>query len=169
MELRNTVEYLYYAKMLKWERSAPPLGHQALLDGTLAKNTQIERLLFILRLIAAGNEDKFYNCIAVYNRHGSGNSYISKNTKWMRDVKVLSNGWLLEGTLSLPQKQDMIQSLTKCGVSPALVACVDDFIEGKSIAQLAPNGAELLLMLSKMRDRNEIDDSEYTALASDIA
>jgi len=169
MELRNTVEYFYIAKMIQWERTAPSLGHQALLDGSLAKNTQIERLLFILRLIAAGNEDKLFNCMSAYSKHVSGNSYISKCISWMRDKKALSSGWFLESTLSLSQKNDMIQNLTKCGVSPALVACIDDFVEGKSIAEFAPNSAELSRMLAKMREKNEIDDSEYADLASDIS
>ena len=169
MELKNTVEILYYALMQRWENSAPKDRRQGLLDGDPAINSQIERLNNILNKIALGNEEKTFNGLAACYRRNDGNSYVSKDSSWMDDPKPLCNGWFVEGTISLEQKKNIVQCLTRVGISPALVACIDDFVEGKSITQFAPNGAEMQRMLAKMRERNEIDDNEYTELTRDLS
>jgi len=135
MGIKNTVEYLYLGLMARWENSAPPDRHQGLLDGKPERNTQITRLVYIIRKIAAGQSDKVYNALSVGSRRKDGNSYISKNFEWMEQPYPLSDGWYFEGCTSLVQKQDIIQALSKVDCSWALIAAIDDFVAGKSIKQ----------------------------------
>ena len=135
MSIKNTVEYLYLALMARWENYAPPDKHQGLLDGVPERNTQITRLAYIIRKIAAGQSDRVYNAVSVGSRRKDGTSYISQNFEWMEQPYPLSDGWYFEGCTSLVQKQDIIQSLSKVDCSWALIAAIDDFVAGKSIKQ----------------------------------
>ena len=49
MRLIDPVEILYLVLMSLWEKSAPPNGKQGLLDGEPERNTQISRMVYLLR------------------------------------------------------------------------------------------------------------------------
>ena len=54
----------------------------------------------------------------------------------------LSNGWHFEGCTNLDQKQAILQHLTELGLSSTLVACIDEFVAGKSIEYRIPSEDE---------------------------
>lgn len=166
MELKNTVEYLYLALMMRWESTAPKDKHLGHLNGEQTRNTQAERLAYIINKIAAGNVDSVFNALSMACRRNDGKSNIYKDSSWMLMPTPLLNGWYLEGNISLIQKQDIVQGLTKVGISPALVSCIDVFIEGKSIKSLIPSTGEEISMLNKMYKRGEIDEDDYNFLMS---
>ena len=142
MGLKNTVEYLYLALMLKWEKSAPPDRHAGILDGENTRNTQITRFAYILRKIAAGQEDRTYNKLSRHSRRNDSESYISKDPSWMIEPHPLSEGWFFEGCTSLIQKAEIIQQLTKLELSQALVNCIEDFVASNSIEKHIPSDEE---------------------------
>ena len=142
MGIKNTVEYLYLALMLRWEKSAPRDGHKSILDDEPARNTQITRMAYILKKIAAGQEDRTYQLLSQHSRRKDGNSYISKNSSWMENPYPLTDGWFFEGGTSLIQKQEILQHLTKLNLSPTLVDCIDQFVAGKSIDERMPSEIE---------------------------
>ncbi|HQU50060.1 MAG TPA: hypothetical protein PLM09_13205 [Casimicrobiaceae bacterium] len=155
MHLKDPVELLYLALMLRWERSAPPDKHQGLLDGKPERNTQISRIAYVLRKVGAGTEDHVFNTLARYTRRDDGESYISKNSSWMKEPYPLLAGWYFEGCTSLMQKQSFLQYLTKLGLSSTFVACADDFVSGKSVANYLPTDVEQEEILRKIRGREE--------------
>lgn len=142
MGIKNTVEYLYLALMLRWEKSAPPDKHQGLLDDEPARNTQITRMAYILKKIAASQEERTYQLLSRDSRRDDGKSYISQDASWMKQPYPLSGGWYFEGCTSLVQKQDILQHLTKLGLSPTLVSCIDEFVAGKNIEHCLPSEDE---------------------------
>lgn len=162
MGIENTVEYLYLTFMARWENSAPPDRHQGLLDGEPERNTQITRLVYIIRKIAAGQSDKVYSALSVGSRRKDGSSYISKSRDWMEHPYPLSDGWYFEGCTSLIQKQEIIQSLSRVSCSGALIAAIDDFVAGKSIKPhlvLDEATEELLLQIVRDDESFEIDEA----------
>lgn len=150
MGIKNTVEYFYLAQMLRWEKSAPPDRHEALLDGEPTRNTQITRMAYILKNIAAGQEDRTYQLLCRHSRRNDAKSYVSQDSSWMKEPYPLSNGWFFEGCTSLIQKHDILQHLTKLGLSSTLVDCIDEFVAGRSIEHRLPSkeDAEHILRLS---------------------
>lgn len=142
MGIKNTVEYLYLALMLRWEKSAPPDRHEGQLDDKPARNTQITRMAYILRKIAAGQEERTYQLLSRHSRRNDGKSYVSKDSSWMTEPYPLSADWFFEGCTSLVQKQDILQHLTKLNLSPYLVNCIDQFVAGKSIENCIPTDEE---------------------------
>lgn len=164
MELKNTVEVLYLALMERWESTAPKEKHLGELDGRPVRNTQAERLAYIIIKIAAGDIDRVFTALSMSSRRKDEKSNISKDSSLMLMPTALMNGWFLEGNISLLQKQDIVQGFTKVGISPALVACIDDFVEGKSIKQYYPSKDETLRMLDNMHKSNTIDDEDYEEL-----
>lgn len=149
MGLKNTVEYLYLALMLRWEKNAPPDRHAGLLDGETARNTQITRFAYILRKIAAGQAERTYNKLSRYSRRNDSESYVSKDSSWMIEPYPLSEGWFFEGCTSLVQKAEIIQQLTKFDLSQSLVNCIEDFVSGKSIEKHIPSDEEAEEILRK--------------------
>lgn len=151
--LKNTVELLYLHYMLRWQRTAPPDRHKGLLDGVSTMNSQTSRLGYVLVKIAAGDEERTYRLLAESNRRekgGHSRPYFSKDATKLVNPYPLSNGWFLEGCASLPQKHGFTQHLTKLGLSPRFVACLDDFIAGADISGYIPTleeQEELLLHL----------------------
>lgn len=143
MGIRNTVEYLYLALMLRWEKNAPPDKHQGLLDCKPARNTQITRMAYILRTISAGQEERAYPLLSRYARRDDGGSYVSEDPSCMNNPCPLSGGWFLEGCTSLVQKQDILQNLTKLDLSQTLVNCIDEFVAGISIEHRLPSKDEV--------------------------
>lgn len=142
MGIRNTVEYLYLALMLRWEKSAPLDKHEGLLDGEPARNTQITRMAYILRKIAAGQEERTYQLLCRHSRRNDGKSYVSKDSSWMKEPHPLSSGWFFEGCTSLIQKQGILQHLTKLDLSSTLINCIDEFVAGRSIENHIPSDDE---------------------------
>ena len=147
MGIKNTVEYLY----------------EGLLDGESARNTQITRMAYILRKIAAGQVERTYQLLSRHSRRKDGKSYISKDFSWMTEPYPLSSGWFFEGCTSLIQKQDILQHLSKLDLSPTLVDCIDEFVAGKSIKGRIPSEEEAEEILRRSieieRLKNDADDA----------
>ena len=135
--LPNSVEILYLALMLRWERTAPRDRHWGLLDGVPECNSQKARLAFVLRKIAAGN-DSFFPRMSLLTRREDGCSYVSRDRSWISGPCVLLDGWYLHGCMNLGQKQAMVSAVVKLGHSPLFGAAMDDFIEGKSVRRYMP-------------------------------
>jgi len=164
MTFKNSVEYLYFALMLRWEENAPPDKHEGLLDGEPARNTQITRMAYIVRKIAAGRyEERTYQVMARHSRRNDGRSYVSTDSSWMKEPYPLSKGWYFEGCTNLKKKQEIVQSLTHMGISQFLIDCIDDFIAGKSITARAPTEFEadeiLQRSIEEERRQEEEDDA----------
>lgn len=162
MQITNSIEYLYLVLMLRWEKTAPPDKHWGTLDDKKEQNSQITRFAYIIRKIAAGQEDEFYSKLENYTRRKDGNSYISKKSTWMNQPVELGNGWFFEGCTSLEQKHGFIQSFSKLGLSPALCRAIEDFVANKSIEQWLPTEAEANALLAKIQNDDwfEIENSE---------
>lgn len=156
MGIKNTVEYLYLVLMLRWEKSAPPDRHKGSLDGEDARNTQITRMAYILKIIAAGQEDRTYLLLTRHSRKNDGNSYISKDSSWMIEPYPLSKGWYLEGCISLDQKQAILRHLAELSLSPTLVDCIDEFVAGKSIEDRIPSDDEAEEILRQSIDKERV-------------
>lgn len=137
--LKNTIEVLYLALMLRWQCNAPPDRHVGLLDGKPERNTQISRLAYAIEKIAVGNVGRTYQSLATYTRRNDGKSYFSKDPSWMKESYPLSDGWYFEGCVNLGQKQSFLQHLTKLGLSSLFIACVDDFVANKDIKKYMPS------------------------------
>jgi hypothetical protein len=161
MGIKNTVEYLYLALMVRWEKTAPPDNHEGLLDNKRERNTQKARMTFILRKIAAGQEKHVYALLSQFSRRNDGNSYVSNDSSWMIDPCSLNDDWFLEGCLSLSQKQLILQNLTKLDLSPYLVNCIDDFVAGKSIINRIPSAEEQEEILHRSIEMEIRRDAEY--------
>ena len=160
MTFKNSVEYVYYILMTRWEKTAPEDRYLGYLDGEPARNTQVNRLAYIIRKLAAGEEDKIYQHISRYSRRNDGKSYISRDSSWMIEPCFLSEGWFFEGCTNLKQKQEIIQSLTKLNFSPYFVACIDDFIEGKSINKFNPSDEEAEAILRRSIELERLQNPE---------
>jgi hypothetical protein len=128
--------------MLRWEANAPPDAQWGLLDGKPACNSQKARMADLLKKIGVGDERRVFPVLARYSTRRDGRSYISRDSSWMEDPVELVDGWFLEGCTSLKQKQDILQHLTKTGLSPAFVACADDFVAGLSVRRFIPSEDE---------------------------
>lgn len=139
---RQPVEGLYLALMLRWEKNAPPDGCWGDLDGKPACNSQKARMAYLLQKIGVGDERRVFPVLARYSTRRDGRSYISRDPNWMEDPTHLLDDWYLEGCTSLKQKQDILQRLTKLGLSPAFVACADDFVAGLSVKGYIPSEEE---------------------------
>lgn len=166
MGIKNTVEYLYLSKMLHWEKTAPPDGHQGLLDNAPARNTQKARMAFILRLIGVGQEQRVYPLLSRHSRRDDGNSYVSENPSWMKEPCTLTKGWFFEGCTSLIQKQGILQHLTKLGLSLTLVDCIDEFVAGKSIINRdvsEEEAGEILRRSIKMEKHRENAEDDFNS------
>jgi hypothetical protein len=141
MRVVEPVEVLYLTLMQRWERSAPDDRHQGELDGEVKKNTQTERLKYVLEKIAIGssaNTERVYSTLARYSRRQDGESYISRRSAWMQQPESLSGGWYFEGCTSLLQKQDVVSALSHVGISGPFVQAVADFVAHKPIERYFP-------------------------------
>ena len=159
MHIKDPVELLYLSLMLRWERSAAPDKHQGLLDGQPERNTQISRMAYVLQKIGVGTEDHVFGTLARYTRRDDGESYISKNSSWMKEPYPLLAGWYFEGCTSLVQKQSFLQYLTKVGLSSTFVACADDFVAGKSVEKYLPTDKEQEEIVRKIREKEQRDEA----------
>jgi len=139
---KEPVECLYLALMLRWERKAPPDGHQGMLDGKPARNTQIARMANVLKKIGAGDERRIYPTLASHTIRRDGRSYVSKDHSWMKEPEPLLKGWYFEGCTSLAQKQEILRNLRHLGFSLALIRCAQDFVAGNSVQKYIPSDDE---------------------------
>jgi hypothetical protein len=155
---REPVEFLYFMMMSEWERTAPPDGKQGLFEGKPVRNSQMARLVFLLKKISVGSEEKTFNTLSRYSCREDGESYISRNSGWMEQPCELYDGWYFEGCTSLRQKQDILQNLTKLGLSPTMVACADDFVAGKSIQKYNPTTEELKEIIADFKKGQRVED-----------
>lgn len=141
MRVVDPVELLYLSLMDRWMRSAPPDKHQGLLDDTVVRNTQVERLRYVLEKGALGapaTTERVYATLARYTRRQDGESYVSRNPTWMHQPEELSGGWYFEGCTSLEQKKEVVSALSHVGLSGPFVQAVADFVADKSIEQFFP-------------------------------
>jgi hypothetical protein len=158
MRVKDSVELLYLHLMDKWESTAPEDGKQGSLDNKPARNTQKARMEFILDKVACGNEDQIFGTLSVYTTREDGESYISKNKSWMIEPMKLYGGWFFEGCTSLQQKQFILQNLTKVGLSPVFVACMDDFVAGKSIKEYFPTKEEYIEIYECIKKQERLEE-----------
>lgn len=145
MRVLEPVEILYLTLMQRWERSAPLDKHQGHLDGEPTRNTQTERLKYVLEKIALGNPkttQHVYSTLAVHTRRQDGESYVSRKSSWMKEPEPLSGGWYFEGCTSLPQKENVIAALSHVGRTAPFVNAVADFVANKPIAKYFPTEAD---------------------------
>lgn len=153
--LKDAVEVLYLALLLRWQRTAPPDRHLGLVDDKPERNTQTARLAYAIRKIAAGNEERTYQLLATHCRRNDSRSYFSKNHVWMIEPYLLSGGWYFEGCTSLVQKQSFLQHLTKLGLSSLFVACLNEFIANKDVQHYMPSIEEQEEIVRKIESKEE--------------
>lgn len=151
MRVINPVEILYLSLMHRWEKTSPPDRHEGLLDGEPRRNTQTSRLAYILQKIAAGKVEKVYSTLARHTPRNDGESYISKNSSWMKEPYSLGDGWFFEGCTSLVQKHGVVHNFSKLGLSGAFSNAVEDFVANKSIERYFPTETEEELILAKIK------------------
>lgn len=145
MRVLEPVEILYLSLMQRWERSAPADKHQGFLDGEPARNTQTERLKYVLEKVALGSQattERVYSTLARYTRRQDGESYISRKSDWMQQPEPLSGGWFFEGCTSLEQKLNVMSALSHVGLSGAFVQATAEFVSNKPIDQFLPTEAD---------------------------
>ena len=124
MRVVEPVEILYLSPMQRWAKSAPPDKHQGTLDGEVARNTQTERLTYVLEKVALGaptTTQRVYSTLARYTRRQDGESYVSKKSSWMQQPVALSGEWFFEGCTSLEQKLNVVAALSHVGLSGPFV------------------------------------------------
>jgi hypothetical protein len=153
--IKDVVEILYLSLMLRWQRTAPPDRHAGLLDDKPERNTQTSRLAYAIMKIAAGNEVRTYNLLATHCRRKDGKSYFSKDFSWMIEPYPLTQEWYFEGCTSLIQKQSFIQHLTKLGLSPVFIACMDDFVANKDVQNYLPTIEEQDEILREIENKEK--------------
>lgn len=137
MHLSDSVEILYLALMLRWEKSAPANNHIGYLDGVPTRNSQKARLAFVLRKIAAGSP-RFLPALSLRTRRQDGESYVSTNPSWMAEPCELLDGWFLEGCMRLEQKAAVTSAVVRLGHSALFGTCMDDFVAGRSVRKFMP-------------------------------
>ena len=141
MRVVEPVEILYLSLMQRWERSAPPDRHQAFLDGEVTRNTQTERLKYVLGKIALGRPEtteRVYSTLSLRTRRQDGESYISRKSTWMQQPEPLSGGWYFEGCTSLEQKLNVVSALTYVGLSGPFVQATAEFVANRPIERFLP-------------------------------
>ena len=141
MRVVEPVEVLYLSLMQRWATTAPPDRYQGSLDGQPARNTQTERLKYVLEKIAAGSDattQRVYSTLARYTRRQDAESYISRNGSWMQQPEQLSGGWYYEGCTSLEQKLNVVAALVHVGLSRPFVQAVAEFVAHKPFDRFFP-------------------------------
>lgn len=160
--ITNTVELLYISLMLRWQRSAPPDGHQAPLDGVPTVNSQAQRLAYILKKIVVGQEKRALPCLARYTRRNDGESYVSTNRAWMDKPLSIADGWWLEGTQSLKQKLALVDQLGHLGHSGLFIEAVGAFVSHEPIDEFVPTPEQQEELLEDLQRRGEMDGIQIT-------
>jgi hypothetical protein len=153
MRLKEPVEFLYLALMLRWERTAPKDKHQGVLDGATARNTQISRFAYVLSKVGAGNVETTYGSLEQLTQRTDGRACITRDSTWMIEPYPLQDGWHFEGCCSLEQKKQMLGLLLQLGLSPGFIECACDFVEGKSVDKYLPTLSEENEVLARYLSR----------------
>lgn len=149
LRIQDPWECVLAVLLLRWEQNAPPDRHWGELDGVPTCNSQEARLAYVLQKVAVGQVNGVYSSLARYTRREKdSNSYISRDSSWMGSAHPLWEGWYVEGRQSLPQKHDLLDKLTKLGLSPVFKACAKDFVAGSSIEKYLPTNEESKVMLN---------------------
>ncbi len=162
MRVLEPIEVLYLSLMQRWQRSAPADKHQGSLDGEVVRNTQTERLKYVLEKVSLGsaaNTDRVYSTLARYTRRQDGESYISKKSNWMQQPETLSGGWFFEGCTSLEQKLNVVSALSHVGLSGPFVQATAEFVSHNSIEQFFPTEVdepEINKRIKAWESRNEV-------------
>lgn len=156
MRLRDPVEILFLGLMLRWEKTAPPNMKQGMLDTETERNTQMSRMAFVLNKVAVGVEDEYFQKLAVGASWSKPSGrFLDKNKEHMENPIALHKGWWLDGCASLERKLEMMQDLTKLGLSPTFTNCACDFVSGKSVASYMPTESEQDEIIHALRDTDE--------------
>lgn len=139
MHVLDPVECLYLSLMQRWQTTAPPDHHTGLLDGEPAENSQVARLAYVLKKIAAGQVDETFARLERLTVKRDGSSHISRDKRRMRAPHPLYGDWWLEGCMSLATKLDIIRQLRQLGLSPAFVRSVESFVANEPIDRYFPS------------------------------
>jgi len=91
MGVKTCEELLWLALMLRWENAGVTDGVSCTLDGEPAKNSQIERMAYVLRKLSTSADGGRFQTLAVHTRRQDGGSYISKDTSWMKEPKDIGD------------------------------------------------------------------------------
>lgn len=149
MGVKTSVELLWLALMLRWQKAGVSDQDHCTLDGKPAINSQIERMAYILRKLGAGADEGRFRTLSVHTRRQDGCSYISKDSSWMKDPVDIGDGWFFEGCTSLPQKRVILGALSKVGYSTPFVECCEEFVAGESVRRFLPAKEEAERMLAE--------------------
>ncbi len=167
MRVKTSEECFWLALMLRWENVGVPDGASCTVDGKPAINSQKGRMGYILRKL--GDEGRFQT-LAVHTRRavGDGDSYISKGSSWMKEPVEIGDGWFFEGCTSLPQKRDVLGTLSKIGYSTPFVECCEEFVAGNSVRRFLPTKEEAERMLAEppVTERFEVPPEIQQVLAA---
>jgi hypothetical protein len=113
----------------------------------------MSRMAFVLNKVGAGVEDKYFQKLAVGASWSKpGGQFLDKNMEHMENPITLNKGWWLDGCASLERKIEMMQDLTKLGLSPTFARCACDFVAGKSVATYMPTESEQDEIIQTLRD-----------------
>lgn len=141
MPITNKIELDILATVVLWKNSAPKDKHKfKYLD---KRNSQTERLCFVLNLIASHFKDEDYNSIfqqlTTRNpRKKDDKSYLSKDPSQLKEPHPVKGDWYFEGCMNKGQKQLFMQHIRKLRFpggfqfSTDFSACVDDFLDYKN-------------------------------------
>ncbi|HTT84133.1 MAG TPA: hypothetical protein VMF67_11670, partial [Rhizomicrobium sp.] len=67
----------------------------------------------------------------------------------MTNPKDIGDGWFFEGCTSLPQKREILRTLSKVGYSVPFVERCEEFVAGKSVRRFLPTKEEAERMLAE--------------------
>ena len=162
MRLSDPVEILYLGLMVRWQSTAPGDRKQGLLDGVPEVNSQMARLAYVLKKIAAGQVDITFSRLEALTGRRDGSAYISLQEKRLENPHALLGDWYLEGCTSLEQKRKIIRELKMLGLSPTFVRAVDDFVSAKPIDKYFPTNAEAERILRQIEAREQADNDLST-------
>ena len=153
MRLKDPVEILFLGLLLRWENTAPPDKTQGFLDDNPERNTQMSRMAYVLNKVGTGVEDKYFLKLSVGASWSKlSGTFLDKNNDHMENPYPLNASWWLDGCASLERKLEMMQDLTKLGISPTFTRCACDFIAGESVASYMPTEEEQDEIVRKIRE-----------------
>jgi hypothetical protein len=133
--LTNPDEIDIVRVLLRWETGMPAPGKYI----DTFENSQMIRLRLVLVEIGKKRGGaKFYEPLASMATGERGKRYIANRYEDMGTPWPLTEGWYLEGTMSLEQKRGLLHHLLKFRWSVRFVACAEDFVAGKSVLAYQP-------------------------------
>lgn len=151
MTITNKNEISRLALLVKWQKDSPEDRHQIQSYSSNKRNTQTTRLGYVLNLMVIKNDnfDSIFQQLANYTvRQKDRNTYLSKDSSWMKEPYPVKGDWYFEGCTSLKQKKDCIQNITKIRFptgfrfSIQFSDCAADFIANESLEKYLPIESE---------------------------